>query len=59
MRSRDKFKILNLIYRNTFCRQTCQKGDLLREGPIFKALISWSCDFHFLLRNLQVWNANA
>ena len=34
--SREKLKALNLINHNTYRRQTCQGGDILREAPTQK-----------------------
>ena len=45
---------LNLIYHNTYCHQPFQSGDLMREAPTLKVLISWFCDFDFLLCDLQL-----
>ena len=48
----DKFKALNLIYHSTYCTKLVRAVIyLLREALIFKAIITWSCDFDFLLRN--------
>ena len=46
------WKTLNLIYPNTYSHQTCQNGDLLREAHTRIVLITWSCDFDFLLCDL-------
>ena len=39
-----QIKALKLIYHNTYCHQSCQGGDLLREAPTLKVTLPFNHD---------------
>ena len=67
VRSRGKLKLLNILYYNVYCHQTCQGSDIPWGAPTHKFydfLFTWSCEFKWQIEyvtspfaeDLRTWN---